>query len=273
MSTPPKPWESNNTPINNTTTATDNPTTTLDAIGSGYNTGINSMGNYGYGSNSYGGGYGGYSSMMNNSFGGGYGYNSMMNPQMQMNNPVIAKLQTFQAIISTFYSTAHVLESSYQFIMNIVYIFIGMHEQIDGAKTKAWAFYDSAKAFLFKFKNTSVKEILQSAYNNKPTLITKDEFTNYLKNKEKHWNTLKLILSIIGTIYFIKRIANYLVHVPIAKITNVSPEMQKLGLKIGDGIGILAFKLLDVDNSKPHSLARWQGKSIKIPADSYEISE
>ena len=271
MSAPPKPWEATSG-LPPTTT----PASALDAIGSTYNTGM--AGGYGgFGGNSYGNsGFGGYNSMMGNSYGGGYGgmggFNSMMNTQMQMNNPVIAKLQTFQAIISTFYSTAHMLESSYQFIMNIVYIFIGMHEQVDGAKSKLWEFYDSAKNVLSQLKNTSIKEMISNMYSRKPSLNA-DEFKSYLKNKEKHWNTLKLILSIIGTIYFIRRITRYLVHVPIAKIVNMSPEMQNLGLKIGDGIGILSYKLLDVDATKPQSLARWQGKSIKIPADSYEIIE
>eukprot|EP00835_Amoeboradix_gromovi_P003887 NODE_275_length_12088_cov_0.250813.p6 type:complete len:268 gc:universal NODE_275_length_12088_cov_0.250813:2202-3005(+) len=267
MSAPPKPWETGNDQIAATGTV-------LDAAGNGHNTGFSAIGGGygGYSGNSFGGGYGGYNSMLGNTFGNYGGYNSMMNPQMQMNNPVVAKLQTFQQIISTFYSTAHVLESSYQFIMNIVYIFIGMHEQIDGAKSRMWKFYDSTRSVISQLKNTSIKDLILKFYNKKPSLNA-DEFKNYLKNKEKHWSTLKLVLSIIGTLYFIRRVAAYLMHVPIAKIVNISPEMQNLGLKIGDGIGILSYKLLDVDASKPQSLARWQGKSIKIPTDSYEIIE
>ncbi len=264
MSSPPKPWEitSTDTTIPSSIQNTD----TLNGLGSmgggmGYGNNFNSFGN---GYNSFGGGYG--------SYGGFGGFNPMMNSQLNSSNPVLAKLQTFQTIISTFYSTAHVLESSYQFIMNIVYIFINMHEQVDGAKAKVWQFLESSKEFLLKVKNTNIKDIISNMYKNKPSINTND-FKDYIKNKDKHWNTLKLILSIIGTVYFIKRVAKYLMHVPIAKITKSNPDLLNLGLKTGDVVGILTKKLIDVNSHSPHSLARWKGKSIKIPLDAYELLE
>eukprot|EP00834_Sanchytrium_tribonematis_P000442 NODE_8_length_66115_cov_0.981823.p27 type:complete len:262 gc:universal NODE_8_length_66115_cov_0.981823:43340-42555(-) len=260
MASPAKPWESDHLGPTTSNLNTRDVTYNHSNYASGYsnpiglNGGLNSFSNFG----------GGYNSFNNY---GGYGLNTNFNA----GSPVLAKLQTFQAIISTFYSTAHVLESSYQFIMNIVYIFIGMHSQIESAKSKLFEFGDNARNAILQLKNLNFKNAFKELYGNKP-IINKEEFKKYIKNKDKNWNTFKLLLSIIGTIYFIRRIANYLLHIPIAKISKSTPEIQHLGLKEGDVVGILSQKLIDVENPIPQSLARWQGRSIKIPQDCYDLT-